>query len=301
MSHFVVMVVGEDVEEQLAPYHEFECTGENDQYVIDVDMTEDTREDYESHGKGETFVEFVKDWDGYEAVEYGATPDIDGAHKYGYFTVDENNEVVKVIRRTNPNRKWDWYTIGGRWHGFFKLKPTAVGAGALGAPGLQTLNSNYKSPDIDKADQCLKGMIDVEAMRNEAGDTAAAMYDHFTAVTAGCAPFVPYDETMEDRELAGKQYREQEIVQAMRKDDRLMWYSPQDFKYSREEYIDKGRNGAACCFALLKDGQWYERGKMGWWGHVSDEKDGTEWRAQFNAMFDSLPDDTLLTVVDCHI
>jgi hypothetical protein len=27
MSHFSVMVIGENVEEQLAPYHEFECTG----------------------------------------------------------------------------------------------------------------------------------------------------------------------------------------------------------------------------------------------------------------------------------
>ncbi len=28
MSHFTVLVVGDNVEEQLAPFHEFECTGE---------------------------------------------------------------------------------------------------------------------------------------------------------------------------------------------------------------------------------------------------------------------------------
>ena len=33
MSHFVVYVLGEDVETQLAPYHEFECTGDDNQYV----------------------------------------------------------------------------------------------------------------------------------------------------------------------------------------------------------------------------------------------------------------------------
>ena len=37
MSHFSVMVIGGNVEEQLQPYHEFECTGINDQYVVDVD------------------------------------------------------------------------------------------------------------------------------------------------------------------------------------------------------------------------------------------------------------------------
>jgi hypothetical protein len=32
MSHFTVMVIGNDVDEQLAPFHEFECTGQDDQY-----------------------------------------------------------------------------------------------------------------------------------------------------------------------------------------------------------------------------------------------------------------------------
>ncbi len=37
MSHFSVLVISEkqeDVEKLLAPYHEFECTGENDKYVV---------------------------------------------------------------------------------------------------------------------------------------------------------------------------------------------------------------------------------------------------------------------------
>ena len=39
MSHFTVLVIGPNVPEQLAPYHEFECTGRNDQYVQDIDKT----------------------------------------------------------------------------------------------------------------------------------------------------------------------------------------------------------------------------------------------------------------------
>jgi hypothetical protein len=39
MSHFTTLVIGDDVESALAPYHEYECTGVNDQYVVDVDMT----------------------------------------------------------------------------------------------------------------------------------------------------------------------------------------------------------------------------------------------------------------------
>jgi len=51
MSHFAVLVVGENVDEQLAPYHEFESTGENDQYVVDVDKTEEARLDQSGNDK----------------------------------------------------------------------------------------------------------------------------------------------------------------------------------------------------------------------------------------------------------
>ena len=33
MSHYSVLVIGENVEEQLAPFHEFECTGDDNEYV----------------------------------------------------------------------------------------------------------------------------------------------------------------------------------------------------------------------------------------------------------------------------
>lgn len=48
MSHFTVLVIGDNPEEQLAPFHEFECTGLDDQYVIDMDETQEYREQYES-------------------------------------------------------------------------------------------------------------------------------------------------------------------------------------------------------------------------------------------------------------
>jgi hypothetical protein len=52
---------------------------------------------------------------------------------------------------------------------------------------------------------------------------------------------------------------------------------------------------------VLKDGEWHERGSMGWFGCVSDEKDKEDWFKQVSDLIDSLPDDTLMTVCDCHI
>jgi len=47
MSHFTVLVIGDDPERQLAPFHEFECTGTDDQYVQDIDITKEARKKYE--------------------------------------------------------------------------------------------------------------------------------------------------------------------------------------------------------------------------------------------------------------
>jgi len=46
MSHFSCLVIGKNVKEQLQPYHEFECTGIIDQYVQDVDKTEEARKQF---------------------------------------------------------------------------------------------------------------------------------------------------------------------------------------------------------------------------------------------------------------
>ena len=64
---------------------------------------------------------------------------------------------------TNP--KWDWYQLGGRWTGFFKLKEGREGA--LGSPGILT-----EPAEDGWVDGALKGDIDFEGMRD-----AAAAFD----------------------------------------------------------------------------------------------------------------------------
>lgn len=54
-------------------------------------------------------------------------------------------------------------------------------------------------------------------------------------------------------------------------------------------------------FAVLKDGEWFERGKMGWWGVVSDEREADAWSAQWMDLVLGLHNDTVLALVDVHI
>ena len=414
MSHFSVLVVGSNVEEQLAPYHEFECTGKDDQYVQEIDQTEDAREEFNSgtvtrfrdaegnlheqftaegnykpeflrdptpeeapkvgmgsgfgdglhwvnedwkDGRGyrakvwqtpdgltkvevprntvETFAEFCADYYGHEIVDFGEEPDRADkhTHKYGYTIVDENGEVVKTIDRTNPNAKWDWYSVGGRWNGFFKLKVVdhkevrypdgaiffekRYATGVLGNEGAH-FGDTPERPGEDRADILMKGDIDVEGMRNEAGEKAADRWDRFHAIIAGLPEPLTWKQMQEkhqtgetdengepktDWEAARTEFHAQPAVLALRnsKDRDAIWWEVDDYMVPREQFIQQIRDYAICTFALVKDGKWYERGKMGWWALVSNEKDKDEWIRQFTALFNSLPDDTLLAVVDCHI
>lgn len=54
-------------------------------------------------------------------------------------------------------------------------------------------------------------------------------------------------------------------------------------------------------FAVLHNGEWHERGKMGWWAMVTDEKDSELWKQEFQSIVESCDENTLFSLYDCHI
>jgi len=355
MSHFTVLVIGSNVDAQLAPFHEFESTGRDDQYVQDIDKTEEARAAYEDYrrsmvrladgrevptyadefyrdptdeelkkigpfagtggcnglawssrdwndGKGyrtkvhylpEGAVEFEKPFDTFAdylryahdenfVVLFGGEPDLEGDHKLGYALVDEKGEVTKVVDRTNPNAHWDWYEIGGRWSGHLRLK------------------------DGRMVNQAKKGAIDFEGMRDAAGREAGETWDEATKVIAGRS-FMLWDETRkeygDDIDKARDVYNAQDVIKDFRKARGTfgLFTDPADFRCTREEYVQAARDRAISTFAVVRDSKWYARGETGWWGTVHNKMDEKEWLQKFAELIDDLPDDTLLTVVDCHI
>ena len=54
-------------------------------------------------------------------------------------------------------------------------------------------------------------------------------------------------------------------------------------------------------FCLIIDGVWYERGKMGWWACVSDEKEKGDWNEEFMTLVKTLPEKSLVANYDFHI
>lgn len=231
MSHFTVMVVGENPEEQLAPFSE---NIELEPYV------EYTKEQLILKGKKE-----IEDYRNGCYAEYLSDPEkyknkCTNPHHLNYVSKEfpeklnwtdeqiyqdqladyEEDQITSeggVLSTYNPKSKWDWYKLGGRWTGSLKLKDGR--SGITGTPGLMTNNAN-------------KGFCD--------------------------------------------QARLQDI----------------DFDNMGNDFS---------VFAVLKDGKWYERGEMGWWGCVFNEKEKDKWQEEFNKLLKSLPENTLISIYDCHI
>lgn len=380
MSHFSVLVIGPDPEKQLAPYHEFECTGRDDEFVVDVDVTEAKRTEFLAHtdrvlvspagemlskyddrfyreptadelvaagpfgmtGTGSymigdrrvsfwrgkvnfipdgwverevltseraTFAEWLAEWHGLKAIKPRQKPDLAGDHKYGYVRLDAKGGVKQVIDRTNPNAKWDWYVLGGRWRGFFKLRRgRKAPVGESGAFG------NEAKYD---ADQAQKGDIDFAFMQRAAERKAHETYDRLEEVTRGLTPPAQtwsqvYDAAGESgldaaRLDAARAARQNDPWLAAIRADRDLdpWDDPVEVfcihTGGRAEYVRRKRQEAVRTFAVVKDGKWYERGAMGVFACVAGDVGHDRWQEEYEKLLAGLPDDTLLSVYDCHV
>lgn len=271
MSHFSVLVIGENVEEQLAPYHEFECTGVNDQYVKDVERDlEELRSIYlkstECEEQSETFAEYVCGYCGYETVPFGQATDKEGANKYGYVLIDETGNVIKIVKRTNPNNKWDWWSIGGRWSGKLKLKPEVKpDEMSYGRVSFVNRNEPRKIGYVDSAKIC---DIDFDGMKSDIEKSCSDDWERFSTLDG------------DDKIIKAFEYG----------------IKPTD---TRESFIS--RNTKFSTYAVVMNNEWFARGDMGWFG-LSDEKLSVdEWDKKFSELLSSLDPNTRITVVDCHI
>lgn len=305
MSHFTVLVIGEDIEAQLQPFHEFECTGENDEYVNDLDMTEHAKAQFDKE-TGIGFREFVDDYYGYEAVKFGEEPDKEDVHKYGYVLLDEAGEVSKVFERTNPNAKWDWYVVGGRWQGLLKLKEGRTGE--VGELSLLGMSQGQEYEDETHCDSARVGDIDFAGMRKSKEDMAREEYAKAMEAIAsvnGSKTWKTWETAREEEgeiDQIRKGYLEQPEVKAIKKAfEHDGWINADRFQMEESQYVKEAGDNAFVTYAVLKDGVWYQKGKMGWWGFASGEKEDSVWDQEFSKLIEGLSDDTLITVVDCHI
>jgi len=253
-------------------------------------------------------------------------------------TQDELSRIMQpyheyVGRITNPNAKWDWWTVGGRWTGMLSpvydpegdpsntevcilcggtgLRNDALGRKARAEDPAYTCNGcggkkiSTKWPTQWKkfdGDQIRRGDLQLEALQTQAERRAATRYDLFTKIVAGRA--LPDWDTLEAGhgiEKARTIYWESPVMKDLRANKEFAWWERDEFTVDRDAYLLRAREHAISPFAIVKDGKWYEKGKMGWWAVTHGEKEPEVWLAEVAKLVLDMPADHWLTVVDCHI
>ena len=302
MSHFTCLVIGDNPEEQLAPYGDFDVPRYFDSIVSDEDFS-GFREWYttensvagitKSQAAGnamlsdeELYGKFGGDWDGYAWQK-------EWVNLQGFRWVEYSTY--------NPKMKWDYHQLGGRWSGFFKLIP--YGKGRLGVCGGKRIDREFD------CDQALKEDIDFDSMITIAGIRAERRYDKVMRFMGHLPRNRSWENVLsqyKDIVKARKVYKNQLRCELVESNDSFRKFlnpalSVDEFLINRNEYIENAKLSAYSVFAVVKDGVWYERGEMGLWLSVAIKVEKTEWNRKVTELIDELPGDTLLSVYDCHM
>lgn len=180
----------------------------------------------------------------------------------------EIDDQGNAISTYNPNSKWDWWVVGGRWSGELILKEEA-----REKYDGQTTVDEAQVKDID--------------------------WGKMNSIT-------PEEE--ERLRKFWKYYVKEEFTgtrEELKEEIGFVFYSREYYlnRYKTEDnYIDQVKKWTTR--AVLNDkGQWAEVGSMGWFG-CSDETDDSanEWTNKFKERFiDPLDPDDVITIIDCHI
>jgi len=164
----------------------------------------------------------------------------------------------------NPDSKWDWYQIGGRWTGFYS-----------------DYNPATDPKNIEVCDLCEgTGMRDDWAWIDADG---VHYKDDWAKQCKGCnscqgtGKSVKWPTSWENSEH-----------------DVLPVSAVLDM-------MNREKDPKEPVFAVVTpDGEWIESGSMGWWGIISDEKDENTWGEEFKNILEKYSD-CIAVVVDCHI
>jgi len=292
VSHFTVLVIGDDPEHQLAPYDEsLECEPYRQQQVTEEDWAR--------------FVNYYK-------ARESSPSTLTREQLYDLHGGEWNKRAWKFEggewwedTTYNFESKWDWYQLGGRWTGYFKLKEGRTGL----VGNTEVFDNQVREGWVDRA---AIGDIDFEGMRLDAAEGARKLYKQVIKVAGGPikAPKRSWKEFLDDGSYGGdydkrrQDYWIQPEIRVWKKvqDKCNLFLTPiKEFLVTEEEYVQKRAKAAIVTYAVVKDGKWYEKGEMGWFGCSSNEKAHDDWVDEFYSLLDSLPEDTILSLYDCHI
>ena len=183
-----------------------------------------------------------------------------------------DKETGKIGYWANPNGMWDWYAFGGRWTGFFKIRPGKKGTRFI---------SLYEASELHK----LHGLKQAQPHMNE--------YD--TYVDQALKRDIDLLGTWErnrkrlcdDWSEAKYHYNDQPNIQQS-----CYGVLKQD---TRDAFIQRNLQGSLCAAAILVNGEWVD-----FLEDLYKSEPMITWTKRYWEVYNSIPDDMLLTIVDCH-
>jgi hypothetical protein len=257
--HFLVIVVGGDVDQQLEPFQEGgrdTCPEEylefwdeegasREHYLTGIFDSPLAKRDYPEHF-GKPIREVFPSFDDYMLAVHGERDGLTGRYGDWY----------------NPHGQYDWYVLGGRFFGHLVLKPGWRG------PADHLYGDDELACPL-RTGEAVKGDIDFEAMSREC-------YEEFVAA---------WDELERAGKTADRSAKDAHDI-------------PETIT-NREQLLGYARRRAAhnAPAAVVVGGEWFGP----WWVPDGKTEDAAEqWDRWYSSLLASLPDDGLLTVVDCH-
>ncbi|GAB3162106.1 hypothetical protein GCM10027258_80460 [Amycolatopsis stemonae] len=310
--------------------------------------------------------------------------DVDAARENINTLLAPFDENLEVAQRTedgetwwyNPNAKWDWYQIGGRWSDELQLRTDAADGDY--ARGERSWTNENKLATPGRCDLSRIRALDLEGMREAAAAKAVDDWNEYASVVHGTPQHLPWqmfvdrvknaekdaprpkqelekealDAVLADLGLADidaadalktsdpdahthflarsrkeleavdaawaastytiqqarTDYAAQPRIAALRAHagyKQFLWDGPEDtFDHlDRDEYVALERAQAIPGYATLThQGQWIEKGRMGWFGLSDKTHDSTNaYLEQANTYLDGLSGELWLAIVDCHI
>lgn len=287
MSHFPILVIGDDVADLLAPY---------DENLLVAPYKDRVESDPEKFP-----ISVLKD-DGLDLANLPLVAKTLSARWDEEYLVDEDG--LYTMSTYNPASKWDWYLVGGRWRGFFLLKPGSL-PGILGRPG--TMDNPPMHPG--GVDVCTKDAVDFDAMGRAAAEQAVASWTRYDAIRSQHPTITPWKDVLEAAggvgsiDAARKVYWDQPGVQALQ-DARLLPFTKEledVYAPTIEEQAERARRQAPITHALVTAEGWAESGKMGMWGVTHDPRPEEDWETFWWGIVNAARDDAIFSLVDCHI
>lgn len=262
MSHYAVLVIhkeDQDIEELLTPYDKNLEVEPYLKYRYDEAIKKAKEEyGYRHCSNKELFKIFAND----------------------YRLIDINGDLYSTY---NPNSKWDWYSIGGRFDGDLDLTDEGIEE-AINYP-----NNPQWFKDMPREEQV----------------------EHVKWVNTAPLKYIKWFTPLSEKDKGElKRWWEinidgDELKDGEEKNEYFFW-NPEWFKrrYKDADTYLKVKEMVTFFAVLTPDGEWHEPGQMGYFACAHCEpEDELKWDLEFYDRFiePNLNSDLICTVVDCHI